>query len=302
MTDISKEADFLLRGAAPERYDEIKAHWGEQADRVRLLETEEFLLQHIFGTVQTTPKTLDALWLMGFAVWKAVEAYAGVIWLLAAKGADFDPSVVAQLPGQDEADEAFERALGHVRDLLASASPADFTWPADVPTPDWEITDPSQIAARDLVYIAGAYVILHELGHHRIAKSECAIAHDLREERLCDAYARKMLLDGTGTFAASTGDPEHLVRAKRLLGILLAKLLIVTVTPRDRWTVSADHEPVRRRLFRVLRYAKEPLPTWFWDTAAALLAAFARHHGVLNGTIRFGSSRELAFELCRKFV
>jgi hypothetical protein len=111
-----------------------------------------------------------------------------------------------------------------------------------------------------------------------------------------------MLLDGTRQFAASTGDPEHLVRAKRLLGILLAKLIIITLTPRDRWTVSPDHELVRRRLYRVRRYAKEPLPTWFWDTAAALLAAFARRHGVLTETIRFGSSRELAFALCRKFV
>ena len=301
MTDISKETDLLLQGAAPERYQEIKAHWGEQADRVRLLETEEFLLQHIFGTVQLTPKTLDALWLAGFASWKAVEAYAGIIWLLAQKGADFDPSIVAQIPGQAAADAAFDRALGHVHDLLTSASPADFTWPADVPTPDQQITDPQQVAARDLVFIAGAYVILHELGHHRIYGSGCTIGYDLREERLCDAYARKMLLDGTGQFAASTGDPEHMVQAKRLLGILLAKLLIITVTPRERWTFSPDHEPVRRRLFRVLRYAKEPLPPWFWDTAAALLAAFARRHGVLTESIRFGSSRELAFALCRKF-
>jgi hypothetical protein len=266
------------------------------------VETEEFLLQHIFGTVQITPKTLDALWLAGFASWKAVEAYAAIIWLLAQKGADFDPSIVAQIPGQAAADAAFDRALGHVHGLLTSTAAADFTWPADVPTPDQQITDPQQTAARDLVFIAGAYVILHELGHHRICGSGCAIGYDLREERLCDAYARKMPLDGTGQFAASTGDPEHRVRAKRLLGILLAKLLIVTVTPRERWTVSPDHEPVRRRLFRVLRYAKEPLPPWFWDTAAALLAAFARRHGVLTESIRFGSSRELAFALCRKFT
>jgi hypothetical protein len=302
MTDISKGTDFLLQGAAPERYQEIKAHWGEQADRVRLLETEEFLLQHIFGTVQITPKTLDALWLAGFASWKAVEAYAGIIWLLAQKGADFEPAVLAQIPGQAAADAAFDQALDHVHDLLASASPADFAWPADVPTPDQQISDRQQAAVRDLVFIAGAYVILHELGHHRIAASGCSIGYDLREERLCDAYARNMLLEGTGAFAASTGDPEHLVRAKRLLGILLAKLLIITVTPRDRWTVSLDHEPVRRRLFRVIRYARDPLPFWFWDTAAALLAAFARRHGVLDGTICFASSRELAFALCRKFV
>jgi Peptidase U49 len=153
VTDISKETDLLLQGAAPERYQEIKAHWGERADRVRLLETDEFLLQHIFGTVQTTAKTLNALWLAGFASWKAVEAYSGIIMLLAHGGMDFDLTAVARLPGQAEADQAFDRALDHVHDLLTSATVGDFTWPTDVPTPDQQITDPQQRAARDLVYI-----------------------------------------------------------------------------------------------------------------------------------------------------
>jgi hypothetical protein len=60
--------------------------------------------------------------------------------------------------------------------------------------------DRQQATVRDLVFIAGAYVILHELGHHRIYGSGCTIGYDLREERLCDAYARKMLLDGTARF------------------------------------------------------------------------------------------------------
>ncbi|GGI27854.1 hypothetical protein [Bradyrhizobium guangdongense] len=44
MTDISKEAEFLLQGAAPERFDEIKAEWGNEADRVRLVPVERFEL------------------------------------------------------------------------------------------------------------------------------------------------------------------------------------------------------------------------------------------------------------------
>ncbi|WP_244659389.1 phage exclusion protein Lit family protein [Bradyrhizobium guangdongense] len=232
-------------------------------------------------------------------MWKALDAYAGVIWLLRRDGRDFDPAFVSTLHGQAAADAAFDRALGHVHDMLAAASAADFDWPADVPAPGQTITDRNQAAARDFAYIAGAYVLLHELGHRRLA--DCRIEYALREERLCDAYARGILLDGTETYAASQGYPEEMVRAKRLLGILLAKLLIITLTPRDRWTVSPDHEPVRRRLFRVLRYAKEPLPIWFWDTAAAMLAAFARHHGVLNVAIPFRSSRELAFAICRAF-
>ena len=74
---------------------------------------------------------------------------------------------------------------------------------------------------------------------------------------MCDAYARGVLLDGTATYAASQGYLEEMVRAKRILGILLAKLLVTTVTPRDRWTILPDHEPARRRLFRIARYAKE---------------------------------------------
>ena len=42
--DVSPAVDMLFEGAVPERVDELKALWGERAERVRLLDTPRFLL------------------------------------------------------------------------------------------------------------------------------------------------------------------------------------------------------------------------------------------------------------------
>jgi hypothetical protein len=64
---------------------------------------------------------------------------------------------------------------------------------------------------------------------------------------------------------------------------------------------AADGNGILDALGSGFTVQSDPLPSWFWDTAAALLAAFARRRGVLDGTIRFAASREIAFALCRKF-
>jgi hypothetical protein len=53
-----------------------------------------------FGAVVYTNKTLLQIWLLGFAAWRAVEAYSDIIRTCAAKGLLFDPPSVAALSGQ----------------------------------------------------------------------------------------------------------------------------------------------------------------------------------------------------------
>ncbi len=57
MTDISKETDLLLQGAAPERFHEIKAEWGDEPDRVRLVSAERFDVQMLSAPSRCSPKT-----------------------------------------------------------------------------------------------------------------------------------------------------------------------------------------------------------------------------------------------------
>jgi hypothetical protein len=96
-------------------------------------------------------------------------------------------------------------------------------------------------------------------------------------------------------YAAGSGYPARDVLAKRLVGILFAKLAILTITPEHKWSDATDRPSVKDRIRRVLEAAVNPLRDWFWPTSAALLAAFARHYGLIGRPISFGSSRELAF-------
>jgi hypothetical protein len=121
------------------------------------------------------------------------------------------------------------------------------------------------------------------------------------EELECDRYALNMMIEKISEYAAGSGYPARGVLAKRLLGILFAKLAILTITPEHKWSDATDHPSVKDRIRRVLEAVVNLLPDWFWPTSASLLAAFARYYGLIDRPIGFGSSRELAFILCDKF-
>ena len=73
--DVSYAVDSLFGGAVPERIEELKRLWGEQEERVRLLDTPRFLLQQLYGTVQVSEIALRQIWLTGYAAWRAIDAY-----------------------------------------------------------------------------------------------------------------------------------------------------------------------------------------------------------------------------------
>ncbi len=62
--DVSIAVDTLFAGVVPERVEELKALWGRQEERVRLLEANRFLLQQLYGTVQVSELALRQIWLI----------------------------------------------------------------------------------------------------------------------------------------------------------------------------------------------------------------------------------------------
>ena len=303
MTDVSKAIDVLLEGVVPERVAELKATWGEQQDRVRLQDGGGFLVHQVYGTVQVNELALKLIWLIGFTAWRAVDAYAGILWALQITHQAFDPSALSSLSGQSEADAAFDLAMSRVRDLSSSQTIADFEWPADVPFPseDVRLRDRREHAIFDLVCMAGGYIFLHEIRHSQLWRDGLNPEQAVVEETQCDDYAREIMLGKAKEYAEANGYPEDLVRAKRTIGVLFAKLIILTITPKKSWSGSDDHPAVKDRIKGVLRGVSDPVPDWFWSTCAALLAAFARHYGVIDKPIPFASNQELAMALCDKF-
>ena len=302
MIDISTQVDALLGGVIPERMAELATTWGDGSDRVLKSESSGFDVKQSFGRIIITQPFLDLMWLTGAGIWAGIQATSAYFALLEHDGLAFSPSEMRNSIGQVAFDEQFDRIIYKAKELGSIANPGDFSWPAEVPQPDVGARQgsPDWQATFDLILMAGAYAFLHEIRHHQLEQQGHVLSH-VDEERSCDEYALNMMLDEIPTYCATTPFPEELVRTKRVLGILFAKLVILTVTPQRLWSNSPGHPPVKERIARVLEAVIDPTPDWFWPTVAGMFAAFARHNMLLSNPFLAMPSRSLAFAICELF-
>ncbi len=280
--DVSHAVDTLFFGVVPERIEELKKLWGQQAERFRLLDVQRFLLQQVYGTVQVSEVALRQVWLAGYAAWRAIQAYNVPLALAAVYSAPLDIAAWHAVPSQAEKDDKFDAIFDKLVELGSIGSLDGFDWPQNVPYPQSgvAITDPEMKGTFDLVCMAGAYVFAHEVRHSLFEREGNGPSDMIDEERACDRWALSLMLDQASSFAIDKGWAPSDVRAKRILGIIIANLTIVALTPRLSWDASTDHPPVRERLRVVLDAATDPVPDWFWITVTSMLLAFARRLGV----------------------
>ncbi|GAN75818.1 phage exclusion protein Lit family protein [Acidisphaera rubrifaciens] len=299
--DVSYAVDTLFAGVVPERLDELKNLWGQHAERVRLLDVPRFLLQQLYGTVQVSEVALRQIWLTGYAAWSAVQAYNVPLALSAVHDAPLDIAAWHAVPSQAERDFAFDSLFDKLIELGRIGSLEGFNWPENVPYPQegLKITDPEMKGTFDLVCMAGAYVFAHEV-RHGVFEQEGSRPNDLVEEEWeCDRWALSLMLDEAEDYANRNGWAPSDVRAKRLLGIIIAKLTILALTPRSSWDESEDHPPVRERMQLVLDAAVDPVPDWFWITVTSMLLAFARRLGIsITPRPLPPSFRSLSYNIC----
>ncbi len=302
--DVSNAVDTLFGGVVPERIEELKTLWGKHQERVRLLDVDRFLLQMAFGSVQISELALRQIWLTGYAAWRAVNAYNVPLALasLTMIPADREAWRVDRVfaAREDEFAELFA-AIGEIANAAKSGSIDVFPWPAGVPHPEHglKINDQSLKATFDLVCMAGAYVFAHEVRHYIYEAQQNQPEALLDEEIECDRWALALMLDQVGDYAVANGWPPELVRAKRVLGVIIAQLAILTLTPRASWGLSDGHPPVHERMRSVLDAATDPVPSWFWTTVASMLLGFASRSGVAIETITVPSDmRQLAYTFC----
>ncbi len=303
--DVSDAVDSLFAGAVPERIEELRGLWGEHADRVRLLAVDRFLIQMGFGSVQISELALRQIWITGYAAWRAVNAYNVPLALASLTMSSADRGEWRRIYADVAArEDEFAELFGAIRGIAEAAKFGNidtFPWPAGVPNPEYglKITDPGLKGAFDLVCMAGAYVFAHEVRHYIYEAQNNSPQHLLEEETECDRWALALMLDRASDYAVDNGWKPDLVRAKRILGVIIAQLAILAITPRTSWDHSDGHPPVCNRIRSVLDAATDPVPTWFWTTIASMLLGFASQSGVLVETIPVTSDmRELAYTLC----
>lgn len=299
MTDISDAVDLLLAGVVPERVGEIKAEWSSKQDRVRLQDSHGFVMQQIYGTIQVNELALKQIWFIGFACQKAIEAYSGNIVAQQFSGQPCDTSELTTWADRNGTD-LFADRMRLAKELANAECLEDFDWPNDVPYPvegaPYETINDKAIF--DLVCMAGAYIFLHEIRHSLIWQSATTPMSMISEEVECDHFALNMMIGRIPKYSAESGYPKEHVLAKRLLGIIFAKIVILVVTPQSRWKSSSDHPPVANRIRTILDAADDSIPEDFWLASAAILVALAEYFRLLNSPVAFTSSRDLAYKMC----
>lgn len=299
--DISHAVDTLFGGVVPERIAELKALWGQHQERVRLLDANRFLVQQLYGTVQISELALRQIWLTGYAAWRAVDTFNQPLTLASIAMAPIDLEAWRADPDFAQRETAFAELFAAVTAIARADSIDTFLWPAGVPHPEQglTITDQGLKATFDLICMAGAYVFAHEIRHNLFEAAQDAPDELLDEERECDRWALALILDQAADYAIDQGWAPELVRAKRILGVVIAQLVILALTPQTSWDSSDGHPPVRERVQAVLDAASDPVPYWFWTTVAAMLLGFATRSGVAIERIAVPSDiRQLAYTLC----
>ena len=173
----------LLRGAVPERADEISRLWRSHGHEVDVAPSSVgSTMEATSKRIRFDTKTIDFFWLIGFSAWRAIEVYAPALTVATLTGA----TVEAALGIDDERgrfEQDFKSRIASARTLLDSAETSEIEWPDDLPQPtaDRESLPTSQDqAVFDLVALALASPSFTSSSTFRRARANTHTKHPRR--------------------------------------------------------------------------------------------------------------------------
>ena len=269
----------LLRGAVPERADEISGLWSRYGHAVDVASGAEGMTMNADARrIQIDTKTIDFFWLFGFSAWHAIEVYSPALVLATITGMPLDQalSVYAER-GPFELD--YRQRIASAQSLIGAKQTGDISWPADLsmPTPDREsLGDVQHMAAFDLVAFALAFSLLHEFKHVMFCADNSAPSTLPEEEIACDTYARDFMTSGLAAYAKKHGHNFAEVQQKRAMGIALAAVIIHAMTPAHAHWGNRQYPPIAERLTAMISGYSLPAGSSFWLFTACLLIALMR--------------------------
>ena len=247
------------------------------ADNVRSQERE---VNHLLDAtlIQFDTKTIDFFWLLGFGAWRAIEVYAPALKLVTSCGIPLNQALSVDAErGQFELD--FRQRIARAQSLITADRTAHISWPEDVPEPtaDRESLDDVQHRATfDLVALALAFSLLHELKHVIFCADGSAPSTLPEEEIACDTYARDFMTSRLAAYAEKHGHDFAEVQQKRAMGIALAAVIIHAMTPTHAHWGDRQYPPMAERLTAMLHGYTLPACSSFWPFTACLLIAVMR--------------------------
>jgi hypothetical protein len=154
-----------------------------------------FSMETIFGSVLSTNRTMQAIWILGYAAWKASYCFAVPLVLLQAANKSLNAEAL-EFPDQSEAENSYANLINSVKELVDIDRLNEFRWPDSVPKPYYgKPKDIEGGAIFDLTCMATAYIFLHEIKHIGFRQKGKNDLDSEYEELLCDEFAREMFFD-----------------------------------------------------------------------------------------------------------
>lgn len=285
----------LLRGAVPEKDDEICRLWEAHGHAVEVAPSGPGLtLNATSKRIKFDTKTVDFFWLLGFAYWRAIEVYAPAVVLATTTGMSVDAALKADNDrGPFELD--FKQRLAAAHALRTARKTSDIEWPADIPIPTADrsgLGDLQHMAAFDLVALAFAFALLHELKHVMFRAANDAPAEGYEEEMACDTWARATMTSHIAQYAAAARHSYEEVALKRAMGIAMAAVIVHAMTPPSAQWGDADYPPIATRIRAMVDGHSLEDGSPFWSFTACMLVAIMRQEGRPLDLVA-GSSKEM---------
>ena len=285
----------LLRGAVPERADEVCRLWNEHGHRIEVApSTKGATMNATRKRIKFDTKTIDFFWLLGFSSWRSIEVYAPALLLATGTGLPLDQALdIDEDRAQFEFD--YKQRIAAAQSLLSAQQTTHITWPDDIPAPTAEresLRDVQEMAAFDLVALAFSFALLHEFRHVMFRTADYAPTADNEEEMACDTWARSFMTSHLANYASDHGHSYSQVEQKRAMGIALAAMIIHAMTPSYAHWETDEYPPVAERLIAMISGYNLPADSPYWHFTACLLIALMRQENRPLDIIAH-SSREL---------
>lgn len=272
----------LLRGAVPEKSDELCRLWTEHQHAVEIAPSRAGLtLNATSKRIKFDTKTVDFFWLLGFAAWRAIEVYAPALIVATSSGVPIDAALRAD-HGRGQFEFDFKQRIAAALKLQSASSTADIEWPQDIPMPTADrasLGNAQEMAAFDLVGLAFAFALLHELKHVMFRAALDAPSEGYEEEMACDTWARDMMMSNVAAYARDNGHSFAQVAQKRAMGIALAAIIVQVMTPAHVQSGNDDYPPIAERIRAMIKGHKLSEGSPFWTFTACLLVAIMRQDG-----------------------
>lgn len=279
MSEVVTAIQSLIYGAAPERQVELAELWNRYNPAVEVVPDQTGALMNANKRrIQFDFKTLDALWLIGFSGWRAIETYAPHVVVATITQTSIQ-SVICDDGELGQFEQDYKHRLRLAQDLIASDGETSVQWPPDVPRPTADracLRDDQERVAFDLTLMAVAYVFLHELWHVVLDRDDTHPSSAAEEEIACDVWARGMMLEKLADYAKKHGPSYEAVLNKRATAMAIACLILQTITPQWAQWGNDDYPSVGERMAALIKDISLSAGSGFWIVAASMLVGVMR--------------------------